>query len=94
MSAVTEKWSAKIAAWQRSGLSLAAWCRDNSESYQRALYWRKRLQRSESPAPGGFFELRFPPAPLCLECNGVVVHLCRGFDPELLGEVLSVLKRD
>lgn len=92
MSAVTEKWSAKISAWQRSGLSLAAWCRDNSESYQRAIYWRKRLQGSAIYNPGRFVELCLPPASISLECNGVMIHVSRGFDADLLADLLSVLK--
>ena len=44
MSALTPDWTAKIAAWHRSGLSIAAWCRENAEGYYRYIYWRKRLQ--------------------------------------------------
>ncbi|MDA8428881.1 MAG: hypothetical protein M0T70_06450 [Geobacteraceae bacterium] len=94
MSTVTDRWSAKISAWRHSGLSLAAWCRDNGESYHRALHWRKRLQEGDdSPAHGRFLELLPPSHPLSLECNGVVVHVSRGFDAGLLADVLSVLKR-
>jgi hypothetical protein len=92
VSAVTQKWSAKIEAWEHSGLSLAAWCRENSESYQRALYWRRRFTQAEKPDSGMFIELSLPPAPISLECNGVLVHVARGFDPALLADVLSVLK--
>lgn len=95
MSAVDQKWSAKMAAWQRSGLSLPAWCRENSESYQRALYWRRRLLGSgaDDRQSGRFVELSLPSASLSLECNGVLVHVSSGFDPGLLADVLSVLKR-
>lgn len=86
----TQELSAKIAAWQSSGMSLAAWCRENAESYYRFLYWRKRL----SPlAPGKFLELTPPAAPISLECSGVLVHVSKGFDPGLLADILSVLKR-
>ena len=87
----TKEWSAKIEAWQRSGMKLAAWCRQNTENYHRFLYWRKRLA---VPAPGRFLELSLPAAPISLECNGVLVHLSRGFDPGLLADILFVLKRD
>lgn len=92
MSAVTQKWSAKITAWRHSGLSLAAWCRENSESYQRALYWRRQLSEADRSTSGMFVELALPPAPISLECNGVLVRVSRGFDPALLADVLSVLK--
>ena len=89
--APTQEWPAKIAAWQRSGLSLAEWCRENSESYHRFLYWRKRLV---PPDPGRFLELTLPAAPISLECSGILIHVSKGFDSGLLTEILSVLKRN
>lgn len=86
-----EEWPAKIAAWQHSGKSMAAWCRENSESYYSFLYWRKRVT---ALAPGSFLELTVPAAPISLECNGVFVHVSKGFDPGLLTNILSVLKGD
>jgi hypothetical protein len=47
MSSPTSVWDTKISAWQQSGLSVAAWCRNNSEKYYSFLYWRKRLQTEE-----------------------------------------------
>jgi hypothetical protein len=93
VSTSAKKWSRKIAAWRRSGLSLPAWCRQNSESYQRALYWRKHLQQPDHSGTGGFVELSVPAALITLECNGILVHIAHGFDPALLTDVLSVLKR-
>ena len=51
MSTPSQEWSAKITAWQHSGMTLAGWCRENSENYHRVLYWRKRLA---APDPGKF----------------------------------------
>ena len=53
----SQEWSAKITAWQQSGMPLAGWCRENSENYHRFLYWRKRLA---VPDPGRFLELTLP----------------------------------
>jgi hypothetical protein len=89
MSTLTRQWSAKITAWQQSGMPLAGWCRENSENYHRFLYWRKRLA---TPEPGKFLELTVPAAPICLECNGILVHISKGFDSGLLVDLLSVLK--
>jgi hypothetical protein len=91
MSTPTQEWLAKITAWQQSGMTLAAWCRENSENYQRFLYWRKRLA---APDLGRFLELTAPAAPISLECNGILVHISKGFDPGLLADILSVLKAD
>ena len=89
MSTPTQEWSAKITAWQQSGMTLAQWCRKNSENYHRFLYWRKRLA---APGPGRFLELTVPVAPISLECNGVLVHISKGFDSGLLVDLLSVLR--
>lgn len=91
MSTPSQEWSAKITAWQQSEMTLARWCRDNFENYHRFLYWRKRLA---APDPGKFLELTIPAAPISLECNGVLVHISKGFDPGLLAGILSVLKAD
>jgi hypothetical protein len=95
MSSLTQEWTEKLAAWRSSGLSIAAWCRQNNEGYHRFLYWRKRLEGSP-PAPAGrFVELTLGPArsALCLECNGTYLHVERGFDPGLLSDILSLLKQ-
>lgn len=91
MSTPTQEWSAKITAWQQSGMTLAEWCREHTENYHRFLYWRKRLA---APDLGRFLELTAPAAPISLECNGVFVHISKGFDPGLLADILSVLKAD
>ncbi|NOQ52282.1 MAG: hypothetical protein GQ578_08730 [Desulfuromonadaceae bacterium] len=95
MSSVTlqEEWSEKIVAWRESSLSVAAWCRDHAENYHRFLYWRKRLAMPVIQQPGRFVELELAAPPLALSCNGVYVHVASGFDGNLLGEVLTVLKR-
>ena len=93
MSEVATEWSAKIAAWRNSGLSIAAWCQENSEGYHRFLYWRQRLKELEQGKPGKFVELRPATTPISLECNGIYVHVSAGFDAGLLGDILTLLKR-
>ena len=95
MSALSQQWTEKLSDWRRSGLSMAAWCRQNDEGYCRFLYWRKRLQPKQSEGPGRFVELPVGRnrSPLCLECNGIYLHVDHGFDSSLLREVLAVLKK-
>ena len=95
MSSSIPEWSAKISAWRQSGLTIAAWCRINSVSYYSFLYWRKRLPELEHSENGSFVQLSVAAvnSHISLECNGVTVHLSSGFDPELLEDVLSLLKR-
>ncbi len=91
--AVREEWRNKIAAWRDSGLSIAAWCRENAEGYHRFLYWRDRLDAPERQQIGHFVELSLAAAPISLECNGIHIHVSSGFDTGLLEEILVVLKR-
>ena len=94
MTALSQEWTEKLAAWRSSGLSIAAWCRRNDEGYHRFLYWRKRLQPQTAQGTDGFVEL--VPASvrsaLCLDCNGVYLHVAPGFDADLLSEILTVLR--
>ena len=89
----TTNWPVKLADWRRSGLSIAAWCRNNAVSYHTFLYWRKRLD-DRRPDSGTFLQLCPPadPEPIALECNGVFVHVTVGFDPGLLRDILALLK--
>lgn len=93
MSALMQEWTEKLADWSNSGLSIAAWCRQNDEGYHRFLYWRKRLGTRQPGGTGRFVELRLGQSPLCLECNGIRIHVERGFDSGLLGDILSLLKK-
>lgn len=91
MPDLKQEWTDKIADWRASGQSIAAWCRQHDQGYHRFLYWRKRLEPQQQTT-GGFVELTFRASSLALECNGMTLHLERGFDPELLRDVLTVLR--
>lgn len=91
MPNLKQQWAEKITAWRESGLSIAAWCRQNDEGYHRFLYWRKRLE-PKTQRCGGFVELSFGSSSLAVECNGVTLHIEHGFDRDLLRDVLAVLK--
>lgn len=92
MSDLAQEWAEKLDDWNSSGLSIAAWCRRHHEGYHRFLYWRKRLSSSSAEGAGRFVELRMASAPIRLDCNGVGIHLERGFDPGLLRDILAALK--
>ena len=94
MSHHPTNWPARLADWRRSGLSIAAWCRNHAVSYQTFLYWRKRLDDRLPESAGIFLQLAVPadPEPIALECNGVFVHVPAGFDPGLLRDILALLK--
>lgn len=91
MPDLKQEWTDKITAWRESGQSIAAWCRQHEESYYRFIYWRKRLEPKQEKT-GRFVELTLGPSSLLLSCNGMTLHIERGFDRELLRDVLSVLR--
>jgi hypothetical protein len=41
-------WKQKIETWQRSYLSILAWCKENHESYDKFQYWRAKLKLSDN----------------------------------------------
>jgi len=41
-------WQNQVAEWQRSNLSVAAYCRRHQVMYHKFLYWRSKLDRSSS----------------------------------------------
>ena len=87
-----QQWSDKISNWHNSGQSMAAWCRQNDESYYRFTYWRKRLEKRGQSESGRFVELTWQRSPLSLLCNGISLQVEPGFDPALLRDVLAVMK--
>ena len=91
MTQLQQEWADKLSDWRSSGLSMAAWCREHNESYDRFVYWRRRLELKPQKA-GRFVELTIRPAALRLSCNGIALQLEAGFDQALLRDVLSVLK--
>jgi len=92
MSTLTHEWTEKLADWSGSGLSIAAWCRQNDVNYHRFLYWRKRLETPPEGA-GRFVQLSVGKSPLHLECNGIMIHVGHGFDRVLLKDLLTLLKQ-
>lgn len=93
MAGETTDWSVRISAWQSSGKSGAAWCRDNGIGYYQFQYWRDKLQHSGLHKKAGqFVPLKIASPSLRIECNGTYLHVSSGFDPVLLREVVSVLR--
>ncbi len=43
-------WDQTLSDWQASGLSGAAFCKEQSLSYHRFVYWRGKLQSRGQPA--------------------------------------------
>lgn len=81
-------WRGHVEGQSRSGLSLKAYCAEHGLKVWQWHYWRKALQGPQ----GGFVELAGVGGGLTLECAGCRIALGRGFDCELLRQVLAVLR--
>jgi len=84
-------WQRHIEGQRQSGLTGAAYCRQQGLKTWRLSYWRKALAMDASPA-GGFVELTAAKDALQVECGGCQIVLRRGFDPELLRAVVATLR--
>ena len=91
-------WQQTLAAWTASGLSGAAFCKQQSLTYHRFVYWRRKLLGpGESPSQAGF--ARVAPVAHDDTAEGLTVSLPGGVSVtglhagniELLGAVLRQL---
>jgi len=94
MAEDTPDWSARISAWRTSGKSGAAWCRDNGIGYYQFQYWREKLLRpGQQKKSGQFVQLKVASTSLRIEYNDIYLHVSSGFDPALLRDVISALRK-
>lgn len=91
------KWAAHVAAWRGSGLSAAAFCANRGITTSSLRHWAKRL-RDSSPVPEVRLARVVAPGasdePVVIETRGVRVSVRRGFDRDVLREVLGILVED
>jgi hypothetical protein len=93
-SPARQKWREIIGRQQRSGLGVAEFCRNNMIPPTSFFGWRRKLSHAQ---PAAFVEATVAPAsdPAGIELRirgGRRLLLRRGFDRELLAEVLAVLE--
>jgi transposase len=94
------KWAARVAAWRSSGLSAAEFCAGKDFQVSGLRYWASRLRPVEAPAgrrdvriarvvtPGTAVEAD---TPIVLEVAGVRIAVRRGFDRDVLRDVIDTL---
>jgi hypothetical protein len=92
------RWKQNLKNWHASGLSGAAWCRQEKIAYCVFLYWCKKLEGEPNPVitqpSERFIEISDSSAGesgLTIECQGVTVLLTKGFDTEILKNCLQVI---
>jgi hypothetical protein len=99
---------ALVEAWQASGLSGAAFCRQHQLRPQRLHYWRERLGYpikvvdaarrttvASSSVVGGFVEMVVsspPTTDVAIVIGGAVIRVQAGFDPAVLRAVVATLR--
>jgi hypothetical protein len=97
-----EKWSRIIREQQSSGLTIAAFCAGRGVAVSSFYPWKRRLASAgdgaaafvEARVVGGAGERRGPGlVAIELACGRRIV-VARGFDPELLLEVIEALESD
>ena len=97
-------WQGQITNWERSGLSQAAYCRENKLSDGSFSEWRRKLSArslsatgestlglSASTAEQRFVDLSPTPSTLRIECGKFTIEVAPGFDANHLRRVVEVL---
>ena len=93
------QWRRRIAQWQSSGLSVAAFCARHDLPTASFYAWRRTLQRRAAP------QAPFVPVQLVADAatasalevvlaDGRVVRVAPGFDAATLRQVLAVLRQE
>jgi hypothetical protein len=99
MSARAKYWRRVVAAWERSGLSQAAFCRRRKLNYAAFGYWRRRLGADRTggePAAPRFVEVTLPRGDvgtyeLTLRC-GRTVRVPVGFSADDLTRLITAVE--
>jgi hypothetical protein len=85
-------WRERLERQAQSGKTVVAYCTEEGLKPWQFWYWRKALQ-PKAPAVGGFVELcSRSTAGVVLELAGCRITVARGFDPELLRQVVTALR--
>jgi len=85
-------WSEHVAAWQHSGLSQRAYCRQYGLSQSSLSYWRKRLGATNSRDAASFVTIVPVPLPMSAKPDMVtapepmLVHVGNAFRIEIRGD--------
>ncbi|NLV16103.1 MAG: IS66 family insertion sequence element accessory protein TnpB [Syntrophomonadaceae bacterium] len=93
-----KEWEQRFLDYQRSGLSIVAWCRKHSLPVSRFYYWRRRLNPKPKTNNAAVKWLpldvrtRFDSKTVMIHVGQISVEVQDGFDHELLGQVVKVLK--
>ena len=93
-------WRQVLARWQRSGLSVRAFCRAEGVNEPQFYWWRRKLSQVETREPAFVpvhvvTEELSAPAPRDIEvvlANGRCLRVGPGFDPHTLVTLVNLLE--
>lgn len=85
-------WNQVLTSWKESGIGLERWCKENGYPHYMARYWRRKFFPTKQKKT--FLEMQDHTSQekemyLCVGKTRIQVE--RGFDPELLREIVSAL---
>ena len=95
-------WKQHIDSWQETGLNQAEYCRRHNLKHHQLVYWKKRFLETETAVSFVPLKLedlldipaRQDQAPLTLVINNdFKIEIRAGFDAQLLGQLIYVLRR-
>lgn len=92
------KWQENLAQWQASGKSAATWCKEQEISHNTFCYWKNKLKESPNNSvlnKNDFVEIADKPqnsSGIIIECQGIIIHLSKNFDPKTLMSCLHILR--
>jgi hypothetical protein len=86
-STTREKWTSILEKFSKSGKSANKWCKEEGISYQRLLFWKKRLNQDNNPY---FIELKDEPK-FELHCRDLKITFSKIEDLKILAQLLSSL---
>jgi hypothetical protein len=83
-------WAAHVEQQRRSGKSIKGFCQDVGLKVWQFHYWSGVLRPKAEVS--GFVEVRMKGGGVTIETAGCRVHVERGFDAELLRQVVTALR--
>ncbi len=102
----TEKrieWKARIDAWKASGLSAAAWCREQDVNSSQMYYWIRSLNDNKADYPTSetqwlTVDMKEEPLtfhsgdPVLIHIDSMSIEVRQGTNMALLSDVMDVLR--
>lgn len=93
-----QQWKNNILKQRESGLSVAAWCRENNVNTHTFGYWQSKIFSKDLDS-SSFTEIidkknptNFKRTGIVLEYQGIHIHLDKEFDSSVLKQCLEIVR--